>query len=143
MTYADGTVRREQWRLATSLTDHIRYPARELVAHYHERWQAETTYFSIKVTMLHGRVLRSRRLPDIDQEVYALLTVYQALVRIAGDAILSRPRLDPDRISFTVALEAARDQVITASGVLISGIAVLTGAIGRSIPRCVPRASTR
>ncbi|MDH6130418.1 hypothetical protein P3T39_007411, partial [Kitasatospora sp. GP82] len=27
VTYQDGTVRREQWRLATSLTDHIRHPA--------------------------------------------------------------------------------------------------------------------
>ncbi|MEQ4720673.1 IS4 family transposase [Nonomuraea sp. B19D2] len=133
VTYADGTARREQWRLATSLTDHNRYPARELVALYHDRWQAETAYFSIKATMLQGRVLRSRCLQDIDQEIYALLTVYQALVRISGDAIAGHPRLDPDRISFTVALDAARDQVTTASGILISGIAVLTGAIGRAI----------
>lgn len=33
VTYQDGAVRREQWRLATSLLDHSRYPARELVAH--------------------------------------------------------------------------------------------------------------
>ncbi|MEU4499421.1 transposase [Streptomyces sp. NPDC023998] len=85
VTYQDGTVRREQWRLATSLTDHTRYPARELVDLYHERWQVETTYFSIKATMLDGRVLRSTCCTDIDQEVYALLTVYQALVRLAGD----------------------------------------------------------
>ncbi|MFE0382061.1 transposase [Streptomyces inhibens] len=87
------------WRLATSLTDHTRYPARELVALYHERWQAETAYFSIKATMLDGRIPRSRRPEEVDQEVYALLTVYQALVRITTDAAASRPCLDPDRIS--------------------------------------------
>ncbi|WP_369293605.1 transposase [Streptantibioticus silvisoli] len=43
-TYQDGTVRREQWGLATSLTDHTRYPAHELVTLHHERWQAESTY---------------------------------------------------------------------------------------------------
>ncbi|MGP3913600.1 IS4 family transposase [Nonomuraea sp. 10N515B] len=63
VTLADGTVRTEQWRLLSSLLDHVRYPARELVWLYHERWVAETTYFSIKATMLDGRVLRSRTLP--------------------------------------------------------------------------------
>jgi hypothetical protein len=131
-TYQDGTVRREQWRLATSLTDHTRYPASELVDLYHERWQVETAYFSIKATMLDGRVLRARCCTDIDQEVYALLTVYQALVRIAGDAVTSRPCLAPDRISFTVALETARDQVTTAAGVLPDDVA-LVGRIGRAV----------
>ena len=37
VTYQDGTVCREQWRLATSLTGHTRYPARELVDLYHGR----------------------------------------------------------------------------------------------------------
>ncbi|WP_331718655.1 hypothetical protein [Streptomyces sp. NBC_00289] len=87
---ADGTVRHEQWRLLTSLLDPIRYPADELVRLYHDRGQAETTYFSIKATMLDGRVLRSRSLPGLDQEVYALLTTYQALIRTASDAAGTR-----------------------------------------------------
>ena len=41
ITWADGTVTREQWRLITSLLDHRRYPAGELVNLYHRRWQAE------------------------------------------------------------------------------------------------------
>ncbi|MCX4791401.1 IS4 family transposase [Streptomyces sp. NBC_01221] len=48
LVLADGTVHREQWRLLTSLLDADRYPAGELIKLYHERWQAETTYFSIK-----------------------------------------------------------------------------------------------
>jgi hypothetical protein len=47
ITLADGTVRREQWRLVTSLLDHQTYPAGELIDLYHERWQVETSYFSI------------------------------------------------------------------------------------------------
>ncbi|MEU5548128.1 IS4 family transposase, partial [Streptomyces sioyaensis] len=90
VTLADGTVHHEQWRLVTSLLDPARYPARELVDLHHERWQAETTYFSIKATMLDGRVLRSRSLEGLDQEVYALLTTYQALIRAAGDAVSTR-----------------------------------------------------
>lgn len=111
VTLADGTVRHEQWRLITSLLEHSRYPARELVDLYHERWQAETTYYSIKATMLDGRVLRSRSIPGIDQEVYALLTAYQALIRAAGDATFTQPGLDMDRISFTILIEAAADTI--------------------------------
>ena len=77
ITLADGTTRTQQWRLLTGLPD----PAAELIALYHERWQAETTYYSIKATILDGRVLRSRSLPGTDQETWALLTVYQALIR--------------------------------------------------------------
>jgi hypothetical protein len=132
ITLADGTTRREQWRLLTSLLDPTRYPARELVELYHERWQAETTYFSIKATILDGRVLRSRSLPGIDQETWALLTVYQALIRTAADTAATQPRLDMDRISFTILLRTAGDLVTTASGILPHGPADLAGAIGRA-----------
>jgi hypothetical protein len=132
VTYADGTVRAEQWRLITSLLEPGRYPAADLVALYHQRWQVETTYLSIKHTILDGRVLRSRHPADIDQEVWALLTVYQAIVRIIGDAVGSRPGLDPDRASFTVAVQTARDQVIAAAGILPpAGPTVLIGVIGQ------------
>ncbi|MEV1179475.1 transposase [Nonomuraea sp. NPDC049784] len=133
VTLADGTTRREPWRLVTSLVDHERYPAGELVALYHRRWQAETAYFSIKVTMLDGRVLRSRSVAGLDQEVYALLTVYQALIRTAADAATSRPGLVMERISFTILLQTARDQVTTATGILPPEPVALVGAIGRAV----------
>ncbi|MFJ2577121.1 IS4 family transposase [Kitasatospora aureofaciens] len=132
VTLADGTIHREQWRLLTSLLDPARHPADELVRLHHERWQAETTYFSIKATMLDGRVLRSRSLQGLDQEVYALLTVYQALIRAARDAAGTRPGLDMDRISFTVLPQTAADQVTTAGNILSTGPADLIGAIGRA-----------
>jgi hypothetical protein len=134
LTLADGTVRHEQWRLLTSLLDATRYPATELIALYHERWQAETTYFSIKATMLDGRVLRSRSLSGLDQEVYALLTAYQALIRAAADTACTRPGLDMDRISFTVLLATGADTVISATGVLSpAGPVELVGTIGRAV----------
>ena len=132
ITLDDGTVTTSQWRLLTSLLDPARYPAAELVALYHERWQIETTYYSIKETILDGRVLRSRSLPGIDQEVYALLAAYQALIRAAADTALTRPGLDMDRISFTVILQAAGTLIGTAAGILPEGPADLAGAIGRA-----------
>jgi len=133
VTLADGTTRREPWRLLTSLTDPQRYRADRLVALYHERWQAETCYASLKATLLDGRVLRSGHPADLEQEVWGLLAVYQALIRTAADAVSDRPGLDMDRLSFTVALHAARDQVTTAVGVLPHGSVRLVGAIGLAL----------
>jgi hypothetical protein len=132
VTLEDGTVRREQWRLITSLLDHERYPAGELVDLYHERWQVETAYFSIKASLLDGRVLRSHSVDGIDQEVWALLTTYQALIRAAANAVADQPGLDMDRLSFTVLLQTAADTVTCASGISPSGPTDLVGAIGRA-----------
>jgi hypothetical protein len=43
----------------------------------------------------------------VDQEFYAMLCVYQAIRDLIAYA--APPRLDPGRISFTNAIEAARD----------------------------------
>jgi hypothetical protein len=47
------------YRLATTLLDHHRYPAAELVRLYHERWEIETAYLELKSSILGGRVLRA------------------------------------------------------------------------------------
>lgn len=101
------------YRRVTTILDARRYPAFELVRLYHERWEVESAYFAIKKSMLGRRVLRARTLPGIAQEICALLTVYQVVIRIAiADATDSVSRADPDRTRFSVALHAARDQVI-------------------------------
>lgn len=148
VTWADGTIHTQQWRLISSLLDPVAHPAAELVTLYHQRWEIETAYASIKCTILHGRVLRSAHPEDIDQEVYALLCVYQAIIRITADAIDSRPGTDPHRASFTIAVETARDQVVTASAITPDTHNTLIGAIGLAVlanllPPRRPRAKAR
>jgi Insertion element 4 transposase N-terminal/Transposase DDE domain len=121
------------YRLATTLLDPRQHPAFELVTLYHQRWEIESAYFEIKKTMLGRRVLRARTLPGITQEIYALLTVYQAIRIAITDTTLTAPGTDPDRASFTIALQAARDQVIQAAGVIASETIDLAGSIGRQI----------
>ena len=121
------------YRLATTLLDHHRYPAFELVKLYHQRWEIESAYFEIKKTMLGRRVLRARTLPGIAQEIYALLTTYQVIRIAIADATATVPGADPDRASFSIALQAARDQVIQAANVIASETIDLAGAIGRQI----------
>lgn len=62
-THMDGTSQASTVRLVTTLLDPQRYPAAELAALYHQRWEIETAFYGLKVT-LRGpdRVLRSRTL---------------------------------------------------------------------------------
>ena len=121
------------YRLATTLLDPRRHPAFDLVKLYHERWEVESAYFAIKKTMLGRRVLRARTMPGITQEIYALLTAYQVIRIAIADATVAVPGADPDRASFSVALQAARNQVIQAANVIAGETIDLAGTIGRHV----------
>ena len=121
------------YRLFTTLLDPHAYPAAELVRLYHERWEIETAYLELKSSILGGRVLRARTPDGIQQEIYALLITYQLIRTAMLDATDSQPGLDPDRASFTTALNTARDQVIHAAGVIADTTIDLVGVIGAHI----------
>jgi len=121
------------YRLATTLLDHHQHPAFELVRLYHERWEVESAYFEIKKTILGRRVLRAQTPAGIAQEIYVLLTAYQVLRIAITDASLTVPGTDPDRASFSIALQAARDQVVRATNVIADTTIDLVGSIGRAV----------
>jgi hypothetical protein len=50
-----------------------------------------------------------------------------------ADATSTQPGTDPDRASFTLALHAARDQLIQAAGIIAGTTIDLAGAIGRHL----------
>ena len=102
---ADGTRLGDGYRLITTLLDWRRYPAGELVSLYHERWEIEVAYLALRHTLLGGYVLRSRDRAGAEQELWALLTVYQALRMAMVTATGTVPGTDPDRASFTAALQ--------------------------------------
>ena len=122
-----------RYRLITTLLDHASHPAGEMITLYHERWEIETAYLELKSTILGGRVLRARTPDGVDQEVYALLVTYQALRTAMADAAMTVPGTDPDRASFTIALNTARDQVILAAGIIAGTVTDLAGTIGRNV----------
>jgi hypothetical protein len=122
-----------RYRLATTLLDPHRYPAADLVALYHQRWEIETAYLEIKSTILGGRVLRARTPAGVIQEVYALLITYQLLRTLMTDATGGRHEICPDRASFSIALHAARDQLVLVAGVIADTVISLVGAIGRLV----------
>jgi len=136
---ADGAYARDRYFLVTTLLDHHRHPAGALVRLYHERWEIESAFYALRHTMLDQIVLRSHDRAGLEQEIWAALTLYQLLRMAMVDAIETRPGLDPDRASFTTALQTARDQLTTAAGIDPAsppphgGHDVLLGVIGHAV----------
>ena len=147
VTCADGTRYTGRYRLATTLLEHRRYPAAALIRLYHERWEHEIAYLALRHTLLNGRVLRSKDPAGLEQEIWALLALYQALRREMVTAVETVPGTDPDRASFTIALQTAIDTVTAADGI-IPADGTGNGRIGRAVldgllPPRRPRVSVR
>jgi hypothetical protein len=147
VTCADGTRYCGRYRLATTLLDHRRSSAAALIRLYHERWEHEVAYLALRHTLLQGRVLRSKDPAGLEQEIWALLALYQALRREMVTAAETVPGTDPDRASFTIALQTAIDTVTAADGAVASDT-LEPGRIGRAVldgllPPRRPRVSVR
>jgi hypothetical protein len=103
-----------------------------LIALYHQRWEHESAYFALRHTLLGGRVLRSGDPVGLQQELWALLAIYQILRTAMVAAAESVPGTDPDRAGFSITYQAVRDQLIKAEAV-VTDDADLVGEIGRKI----------
>src|SRR5262249_31296327 len=138
----------DAYRLISTVTAHRAYPAQSLARLYHERWEIESAFLALRHTLLDGRVLRSGDRPGVEQELWALLTLYQVLRMAMVTAVETRPGTDPDRASFTSALEAAREELTAARGICPHDPGALAGVIGRAalttlLPARRPRYSAR
>jgi hypothetical protein len=124
---ADGasTTRVELFRLITTITDPHLATAAQLADCYHQRWESETVYKSLKTHQRGPRqVLRSQHPDGIAQELYAYLITYQAVRQLMHQAAVAAD-IDPDRLSFTTALRAVRrfiTSAATAPGHLLAGL---------------------
>ena len=150
VTCADATRYTASYRLATTLLNPRRYPAPALIPLYHERWEHEVAYLALRHTLLQGRVLRSTDPVGVQQEMWALLTLYQAIRRAMVTAVESRPGTDPDRASFTIALSVAQNLLVNAANVItdVTDDVDLVGDIGTAVladllPPRRPRTSVR
>ena len=98
-----------QW-LLTSLKDADTYPAKELIALYHERWEIELGYDEIKTHMLERKeTIRSQTDAGVRQELWGILLTYN-LIRLEMDKIAREAKLPPNRISFVAAMRFIRDE---------------------------------
>lgn len=103
--------RRERVRLFTTLTDPEKYPAREVAALYHERWECELAFDEIKThlaTPPSGAVqstFRSRSPALVMQEAYGLFIAYN-LIRATIAQAARQSNINARDISFVGAIHA-------------------------------------
>ncbi len=95
--------------LLTSLLDPRVYPATEIAALYHERWELELGFDEIKThTLEREEALRSRAPERVLQEVWGLAIAYN-LVRLHMEHVALHAGIPPLRVSFRATLLELRD----------------------------------
>lgn len=100
-----------RYRLITTLLDPAAAPAPELAALYAQRWEIESALDELKTHQRGPRVvLRSRTVEGVYQEAWGFCCVHYALRALVA-AAADDEDIDPDRLSFTRALHAARRSV--------------------------------
>jgi hypothetical protein len=97
-----------RYRLITTILDPAAAPAAELAALYPQRWEFETILDELKTHQRGPKVvLRSKQPDGVRQEIYGYLCVHYA-IRWLMHAVALEAGEDPDRVSFTRTLRAAR-----------------------------------
>jgi hypothetical protein len=100
--------------LLTSLLDPAAFPAHDLVALYHERWEIELGYREVKNVMLEREeTLRSKHPRTVYQEIWGLALAYN-LVRLEMARAALERGVAPARLSFKAAFVLIRDWFVTA-----------------------------
>ena len=94
--------------LLTSLLDPVAFPAADVVALYHNRWEIELGFDEIKThTLEREESLRSKTPARIRQEVWGLALGYN-LVRLAMARVAETAGVPPTRVSFRHAVQFIR-----------------------------------
>lgn len=91
--------------LLTSLLDAMAFPADEIIALYHERWELELGFGEIKTDLLENRpCIRSKSPQSVEQEFLGVLLAYN-LIRFEMAHVARHAGVSPTRISFVATLE--------------------------------------
>ena len=102
---------RERYRLITTIADPKAAPAPELAGLYPQRWEFETALDELKTHERGPRVVLRSKTPDgVRQEAWGYLCSHYA-IRALMTTVADEGGIDPDRVSFTRSLRAARRSV--------------------------------
>jgi hypothetical protein len=95
--------------MLTSLTDAKKYPAKDVVERYHERWELELGYDEIKTEMLDRQeTIRSRTVDGVGQELWGILLAYN-LIRLEMERTADDLGVEPTQISFVSSMRLICD----------------------------------
>jgi len=98
------------YRLITSVLDPEEASAQELAATYHQRWEIESAFKEIEVSLRQGAGIRSKTPEMVRQEVWGLLLAHFAIRSFMVEAA-DTVDMDPDRLSFTRTLHIVRRRI--------------------------------
>jgi IS4 transposase len=116
--------------LLTSLLDPEKYPAKELIDLYHERWETELGYDEVKTHLLDRQeAIRSKTPEGVRQELWGIAIAYN-LVRIEMERAAAEAGVPPTRISFVASLAMIREEFMW-----LASPRVTPGAIPASLER--------
>lgn len=105
-----------RYRLLTTILDPEQAPADQLAPLYTQRWEFEGALDELKVHQRGPRVVLRSKTPDgVIQEMYGYLCVHYA-IRWLMHTIAFETGHDPDRLSFTRTLRAARRTTASHAG---------------------------
>jgi hypothetical protein len=102
--------------LVTSMLDAEAFPAAEIVALYHERWELELGFDEIKTEMLdREETIRCKSVAGVEQELWGLFLAYN-LVRLEMERTADTLEVEPLRISFVGSLRLICEEWWWAAG---------------------------
>jgi Transposase DDE domain/Insertion element 4 transposase N-terminal len=97
----------QRQRLITTLLDHTKHPAKELVELYHVRWEEELSIDEVKTHELCRPTLRSQTPAGVVQEAWGLLLAHFVVRSLMCEAAAGAG-VPPLRLSFTGTLNILR-----------------------------------
>ena len=129
----------ERYRLLTTIMNPAAAPAGELAALYAERWEIETALDELKTHQRGPKVVLRSKTPDgVLQEIYGHLCTHYAIRALMSHAAEDHD-IDPDRISFTRSLRAARRSTRAGLGTATTNLALaLSDTIAEIVHELLP-----
>ena len=131
------------YRLVTTILDPQMAPASELAALYSERWEFESALDELKTHQRGPRaVLRSKLADGVYQEAWGMLCVHYAIRALLCQAA-HHSDVDPDRVSFTRTMRAARRSVRRSAANPVSLAAAVFHATTEILQELLPQRRLR
>jgi len=103
-----GEEKEEIYRFITNILDHNMLPAKDALIIYQDRWEIETAFKELKISLPNYKSLIRAKVPDlVYQEIYAILLVHYSVRQLMYEAAISI-EIDPDNLSFTHSLSVIK-----------------------------------
>jgi hypothetical protein len=103
-----GEPKEEMYRLISNILDPEILPANDTSSIYRSRWEIETSFKELKISLPNYKSMIRAKVPDlVYQEIYAILLVHYSVRKLIYEAAQSM-QIDPDELSFTHSLNVVK-----------------------------------